>query len=61
MKIFNVVTKVRGDFAIAQVMDAWVAYAPVKNNPEDAAKVVFYYQLLKNQQTWSLKLLETYD
>lgn len=22
-----------------QVMDAWLAYAPVKNNPEDAAKV----------------------
>lgn len=22
-----------------QVMDTWLAYAPVKNNPEDAAKV----------------------
>lgn len=21
-----------------QVLDTWVAYAPVKNNPEDAAK-----------------------
>lgn len=26
-------------FIISQVMDAWLAYAPVKNNPEDAAKV----------------------
>lgn len=23
----------------AQVMEPWLAYAPVKNNPEDAAKV----------------------
>lgn len=22
-----------------QVLDTWLAYAPVKNNPEDAAKV----------------------
>lgn len=26
-------------------MDAWVAYAPVKNNPEDAAKVLGVLQL----------------
>lgn len=26
-------------FTMTQVMDAWLAYAPVKNNPEDAAKV----------------------
>lgn len=24
---------------ILQVMDTWLAYAPVKNNPEDASKV----------------------
>ena len=25
-------------------MDAWLAYAPVKNNPEDAAKVRILYK-----------------
>lgn len=25
-----------------QVLDTWLAYAPVKNNPEDAAKVSFH-------------------
>lgn len=24
-------------------MDTWLAYAPVKNNPEDAAKVKLYF------------------
>ncbi|KAK1310254.1 UDP-sugar pyrophosphorylase [Acorus calamus] len=28
-----------GDAADALVIDTWLAYAPVKNNPEDAAKV----------------------
>ena len=27
-------------------MDAWLAYAPVKNNPEDAAKVRILYNIL---------------
>lgn len=27
-------------FVILQTIDSWLAYAPVKNNPEDAAKVV---------------------
>lgn len=26
-------------FLMMKVMDTWLAYAPVKNNPEDAAKV----------------------
>lgn len=30
-------------------MDAWLAYAPVKNNPEDAAKV---HLLLKNYKNY---------
>jgi hypothetical protein len=25
-------------------MDAWLGYAPVKNNPEDAAKVRIFYK-----------------
>lgn len=33
-------------FPRMQVMDTWLAYAPVKNNPEDAAKVCYALEIL---------------
>lgn len=37
-------------------MEAWLAYAPVKNNPEDAAKVQLYIYSLSMHWVTILEL-----